>query len=83
MSVKVKATYTQGVFVPLPGEALRELPDEAEVELTVQHTPADASNSPQAIERLALLREIAASMKANSFSGDPPPITREELHERR
>lgn len=83
MSVKVKATYTQGVFVPLPSEALRELPDEAEVELIVQHTSADAARSLEASERLARLREIAASMKANSFSGDPPPITREELHERR
>ena len=29
------------------------------------------------------LAEIAASMKANSFTGNPPRFTREELHERR
>ncbi len=34
-------------------------------------------------EKPALLREIAESMKANSFTGNPPRFTREELHERR
>ena len=30
-----------------------------------------------------LARQIAESMKANSFTGDPPRFSREELHERR
>jgi hypothetical protein len=29
------------------------------------------------------LREIAESMRINSFSGNPPQFSREELHERR
>ncbi|MBA3439184.1 MAG: hypothetical protein H0T92_04880 [Pyrinomonadaceae bacterium] len=34
-------------------------------------------------ERARLLREVAQNMNANSFTGDPPRLTREELHERR
>lgn len=34
-------------------------------------------------ERAATLQDIAAQMKENSFVGDPPRFTREELHERR
>ena len=34
-------------------------------------------------ERVSELRAIAASMKANSFTGNPPRFSREELHERR
>jgi hypothetical protein len=34
-------------------------------------------------ERTTTLQDIAAQMKANSFTGDPPRFTREELHERR
>lgn len=31
----------------------------------------------------ARLRQIAESMRANSFTGDPPRFSRETLHERR
>jgi uncharacterized protein DUF2281 len=34
-------------------------------------------------ERVSELQAIAASMKANAFSGNPPRFTRDELHERR
>ncbi|MCI0388706.1 MAG: DUF2281 domain-containing protein [Acidobacteria bacterium] len=34
-------------------------------------------------DRAAELQAIAESMKANTFTGDPPRISREELHERR
>ncbi|MFN7931361.1 MAG: hypothetical protein U0Y68_26210 [Blastocatellia bacterium] len=34
-------------------------------------------------DKAALLRQIAESMKANSFTGDPPRFSREDLHERR
>ncbi len=34
-------------------------------------------------ERVATLRDVARQMKKNSFTGDPPRFTREELHERR
>jgi hypothetical protein len=34
-------------------------------------------------ERASTLRDVAQQMKENSFTGDPPRLTREELHERR
>ena len=34
-------------------------------------------------EKATHLRQIAESMRANSFSGNPPHFSREELHERR
>ncbi len=34
-------------------------------------------------ERAAELQAVAASMKSNTFAGDPPRFSREELHERR
>jgi hypothetical protein len=33
-------------------------------------------------EAAATLREIAESMRANSFTGDPPRFSREEMYER-
>jgi hypothetical protein len=34
-------------------------------------------------ERATQLREVAESMRANTFNGSPPHFTRDELHERR
>lgn len=34
-------------------------------------------------ETAAKLRQIAESMRANSFTGNPPRFSREDLHERR
>ncbi|MDT5121038.1 MAG: hypothetical protein QOC96_520 [Acidobacteriota bacterium] len=79
MSTTLRAMYRDGVFVPLlDGEKL-DLPDTVEVELTVR-VVADAEDAQHAASEL---REIAESMRANTFNGDPPRFTREELHERR
>ena len=83
MSTKLRATYTGGVFVPLPNEALGDLPEGAEVELTVHNPYLIPPEITDPMERAALLCEVAARMKANSFTGDPPRFTREDLHERR
>lgn len=83
MSNRIRATYNHGVFVPLPGQMPPDLPEDAEVEITVHELEANAAAVADAEERATLLREIAESMKANSFTGNPPRITREELHERR
>ena len=77
MTIRLKATYRDGVFVPLPGQLPPDLPEEVEVEITVQR-----ASSPEAVNgegRAALLREIAASMKANSFTGDPPRLSGDGL----
>ena len=80
MTTRLKVTYRDGVFIPLPGQLPPDLPEEAEVEITVQRASAEAVNGEG---KATLLREIAASMKANSFTGDPPRLSRDELHERR
>ncbi|MGE0127083.1 MAG: antitoxin family protein [Blastocatellales bacterium] len=80
MQTTLRATYSDGVFIPLEGESLPELPEAAEVEITVRAVEPAVVNE---ADRAVLLREIAESMKANTFTGDPPRFTREELHERR
>ena len=82
MPTKLRATYSNGVFIPLPGQAPPNLPEATEVEITVQEPETIAPVAGEA-ERAALLREIAESMRTNSFTGNPPRLTREELHERR
>lgn len=83
MTVRLKATYKQGVFIPLPGQIPPDIPEVAEVEITVEAANGKAASSLDEAQRAALLREIAESMKANSFTGDPLRFSREELHERR
>ena len=36
MNTKLRATYRDGVSVPLPGQLPPDLPEEAEVEITVR-----------------------------------------------
>ncbi len=59
------------------------MPENAEVEITIHdpYTLPPTITDPD--ERARLLREVAQNMNANSFTGDPPRLTREELHERR
>ncbi len=83
MLMTLRATYTDGVFVPLAGESLPDLPEAAEVEITVRELETASEIAAGELERAALLREIAENMKTNIFTGDPPRFTREELHERR
>ena len=77
----LRATYRDGVFIPLPGQLPPDLPEETEVELTVREASPRAAVNGEG--RAALLREIAASVRTNSFTGDPPRLTRDELQERR
>jgi uncharacterized protein DUF2281 len=69
-------------------ERIKALPPEkiAEVEDFVEFLWQRTIKSEQFIEeeeRVSELQAIAASMKANAFSGNPPRFTRDELHERR
>lgn len=73
MTIRPRATYRDGVFIPLPGQLLPDLPEETEVEITVQKRARPKLSTGEA--KAAQLREIAASMKANSFTGDPPRVT--------
>ncbi len=69
-------------------ERIMELPPEkiAEVEDFVEFLWQRAVKPEQPVEeeeRAIELQAIAASMKANVFTGNPPRFSREELHERR
>jgi hypothetical protein len=69
-------------------ERIKALPPEkiAEVEDFVEFLWQRTVKPEQFIEeeeRVSELLAIAASMKANAFSGNPPRFTRDELHERR
>lgn len=68
-------------------ERIKSLPPEkiAEVEDFIEFLCYQAARQSQPVEteqRAAELQAIAASLKANTFSGAPPHITREELHKR-
>ncbi len=83
MSIRLKVIYTGGAFVPVvPGEKLN-VPENAEVEITIHDPYTLPPTITDPVERARLLREVAQNMKANSFTGDPPRLTRDELHERR
>jgi len=56
------------------------LPEQTEVEITIETLETEQPNQQSLAEEL---RDIAESMKANSFTGNPPRFSREELHERR
>lgn len=69
-------------------ERIKKLPPEkiVEVEDFIEFLWRRAVKLEQSVEeeeRVNELQAIAASMKANAFTGNPPSFSREELHERR
>jgi predicted DNA-binding antitoxin AbrB/MazE fold protein len=81
MAQSLKANYRNGAFIP---QTPYDLPEGAEVELTVHepHTIPPTVTDPE--ERARLLKEVVESMRANPLPADAPRrFTREELHERR
>ncbi|MBO0861055.1 MAG: DUF2281 domain-containing protein [Chloracidobacterium sp.] len=69
-------------------ERIKELPTEkiAEVEDFVEFLWQRTVRLEQTVEeeeRASELQAIAASMKANAFTSNPPRFSRDELHERR
>jgi len=65
-------------IMSLPPEKIVEVEDFVEF-LRMRSTFQKQGNS----ERATQLREVANSMRTNTFTGGPPHFTREELHERR
>ncbi len=70
IDVNGKIRWLEPVQVTKPRRVLVTLLAETEVHVSTQETSAK-------------LRQIAESMRANRFTGDPPHFSREELHERR
>ena len=83
MSVRLKAIYEDGTFVPVSNGEKLNVPENAEVELTVHDPyvlPAKATSDE---ERARALRELFASWDAHPLRADAPRLTRDEMHERR
>ena len=83
MSVRLKAIYRNGAFVPVPNGEKLNVSENAEVELTVHGPyilPATATSDE---EREGALRELVESWEQHPLKGNPPRLTRDELHERR
>lgn len=81
MAQSLKAIYRNGAFIP---QTPCNLPEGAEVELTVRdtHTIAPTVTDPDARRRI--MEELIQNMRSNPIPADAPRrFTREELHERR
>ena len=82
MSLKLKAIYRDGAFVPVPNGEKLNVSENAEVEITVHDpyvVPATATTDQ---ERERALRELFASWDAHPLRADAPHLTRDEMHER-
>ncbi|HEX7176022.1 MAG TPA: antitoxin family protein [Pyrinomonadaceae bacterium] len=81
MSQTLKAIYRDGAFIP---QVPCDLPEGAEVELTVSAPRSLPPPVTDPEERKRILEEMVARMRANPIPADAPRrFTREELHERR
>ncbi len=79
MAETIKAIYRGGAFIL---KAPCDLPEDAEVELTVHPylLPPEESD-PQ--KRAEIAKALVERMRQNPIPADAPRFTRDELHERR
>lgn len=80
MNVKLKAIYRGGKFVPR--EAF-DLPEESEVNLTVEGPNTIPPQVSDCAERARVVRNVTERMRKNPIPENAPRLTRDELHERR
>jgi predicted DNA-binding antitoxin AbrB/MazE fold protein len=81
MSQTLKAIYRGGAFIP---QSPCDLPEGAEVEITVRAPRLIPPTVTDPEERKRILKEVVENMRANPLPADAPRrFTREELHERR
>ena len=83
MSVRLRAIYRNGAFVPVTNGKELNVPENSEVELTVDDPyilPATAKSDE---ERERLLHELLEGWQQHPLTTDAPRLTRDELHERR
>ncbi len=83
MSVRLKAIYRDGAFVPLTNGEKLNVPENTEVELTVHNPYVAPATAKSDEERERALRELFASWDAHPLRPDAPRLTRDEMHERR
>lgn len=83
MSLRLKAIYKDGAFVPITNGEKLNMPENAEVELTVDNPYLVPPKAKSDEERQRALRELLESWEKYPLKGDAPRLTRDELHERR
>ena len=83
MSVRLKAIYRDGTFVPVPNGEKLNVRENTEIEITVHDPyillPTAASDE----ERERTLQELLESWRQHPLRGHAPHLTRDEMHERR
>ncbi len=80
MAQSLKAIYRNGTFIP---QTPCDLPEGAEVELTVHASNIMPPGEKDPEERKRILHNLVERMMNNPFPPDAPRWTRDELHERR
>lgn len=81
MSQTLRAIYRDGAFIP---QTPCDLPEGAEVELTILESRVSPPEVADPEERKRILERMVERMRANPIAADAPRrFTREELHERR
>lgn len=83
MSVRLKAIYRDGAFVPVPNGEKLNVPENTEVEITVHDPYVLPPTAATEEERERALRELIESWEHHPLTNDAPRLTRDELHERR
>ncbi len=78
MSLRLKAIYRDGAFVPLTNGEKLNVPENTEVELTVHNPYVLPATSDE--ERERAVRELFASWDAHPLRADAPRLTRDEMH---
>jgi len=83
MSLRLKAIYKGGAFVPISNGKTLNVSENAEVEITVHDPYGLPPTARSDEERERALRELFASWDAHPLRSDAPRLTRDEMHERR
>jgi hypothetical protein len=83
MSVRLKAIYRDGAFVPIPNGEKLNVSENAEVEITVHESDVLPSTATSDERRERALRELFTSWDAHPLRADAPRLARDEMHERR
>lgn len=83
MSLRLKAIYKHGAFVPISNGEKLNVSENAEVEITVHDPNVLPSRVTSDEERERALRELFASWDAHPLRADAPRLIRDEMHERR
>ena len=83
MSLKLKAIYRDGAFVPISNGEKLNVSENAEVEITGHEPNVLPPTATSEKERERALRELCASWDAHPLRADAPRLTRDEMHERR